>query len=361
MIKVLDLYIIRKFLGTFFFMVLAFVVIAVVFDVSENIDDLVKSNAPWHKILINYYLNFCFHFANLLSSFIVFLTIIWITSKLAQRSEIVAMLSGGISYNRILRPYFIAATILVCISLLLTHYVVPHANRTKYDFEVQYLKGALTVAEQNIHREIEPGTIAYFYKFNPGTLSGSNFSLERWKDGRLEWKLISAGATYVTETGKWSINNASIREFHKDGTETLIQKAKLDTTIQLLDVEDFGLRSEIVTAMSWTELNAFIEDQKMSGSGRVAQFEVEKYNRTAGPFSIFVLTIIAVSIASRKSRGGTGLHLMLAVIIGFIFVFISRMTTVSAMNLGFPAYLAVWVPNVLFLFVGLVLYLKAQK
>jgi lipopolysaccharide export system permease protein len=360
LITILDKYIIRKFLGTFFFMIIAFVVIAVVFDVSENVDDLAKSSAPWYKIITHYYLNFAFHFANLLSSFIVFLTIIWMTSKLAQRSEIVAMLSGGISYNRILRPYFIAAAILVVLSLFLTHYIVPRANRVKYDFEVQYLKGALTVADQNIHREIEPGTIAYFYKFNPGTMSGSNFSLEKWKDGKLRWKLLSSGATYVPETGKWSINQVIIREFHKDGTETLIQKAKLDTTLNL-DVEDFGLRSEISSSMGWEELNDFIEDQRLSGSGRVAQFEIEKYNRTAGPFSIFVLTLIAVSIASRKSRGGTGLHLLLAVVIGFIFVFVSRMTAVSAMNLGFAASLAVWVPNVLFLGVGLWLYTRAQK
>jgi lipopolysaccharide export system permease protein len=191
-------------------------------------------------------------------------------------------------------------------------------------------------------------------------MSGSNFSLEKWKDGKLRWKLLSSGATYVPETGKWSINQVSIREFHKDGTETLIQKAKLDTTLNL-DVEDFGLRSEISSSMGWEELNDFIEDQRLSGSGRVAQFEIEKYNRTAGPFSIFVLTLIAVSIASRKSRGGTGLHLLLAVVIGFIFVFVSRMTAVSAMNLGFAASLAVWVPNVLFLGVGLWLYTRAQK
>jgi len=359
-IRILDRYIIQKFLGTFFFMVIAFVVIAMVFDFSENIDELARSTAPWYKIILHYYVNFCFHFANLLSSFIVFLTIIWMTSKLAQRSEIVAMLSGGISYNRILRPYFIAASILVVLSLLLTHIVVPRANRIKYDFEVQHLKGALTVPEHNIHREIEPGTIAYFYKFNPGTLSGSNFSLEQWNEGRLVWKLNSTGATFIPETGEWSISHAVIRSYEEDGSEAISFKPQLDTLINL-DVQDFGLRSEIVTSMNWSELNDFIEDQRLSGSGRTAQFEIEKYNRTASPFSIFVLTIIAVSIASRKSRGGTGLHLLLAVVIGFVFVFISRITAVSAMNLGFPAWLAVWVPNLVFSVVALLLYRSAQK
>ncbi len=360
MIKILDKYIIRKFLSTFLFMIFAFVVIAVVFDISENIDELLKSRAPWHKIVIDYYLNFCFYYATLLSSFIVFLTIIWFTSKLAQQSEVIAMLSGGVSYRRFVRPYFIAATILVVILLLLTHIVVPHANRVKYEFEVEYVKDPLTVVERNVHREIEPGVIAYLYQFHTDTNVGDNFSLENWVDGKLKKKIIASNAQYNIEKKTWTINNATVREFFPDGTEALYQRAIIDTVLNM-DDQDFGLRSEISGAMSWSELNEFIDEQKLGGSGRVAQFEIEKYSRTAGPFSIFVLTLIGVSIASRKQRGGTGLHLMLAVIIGFVFVFVARMTTVSAMNLGFSASLAVWIPNILFLFVGFWLYRSAQK
>ncbi len=360
MIKILDKYIIRKFLSTFLFMIFAFVVIAVVFDVSENIDELLKSRAPWHKIITDYYINFCFYYATLLSSFIVFLTIIWFTSKLAQQSEVIAMLSGGVSYLRFVRPYFIAATILVAILLLLTHIVVPHANRVKYEFEVEYVKDPLTVVERNVHREIEPGVIAYFYQFHPGTNVGDNFSLENWVDGKLKKKIIASNAQYNIDKKTWTINNATIREFFPDGSEALYQRAIIDTVLNM-DDQDFGLRAEISGAMSWSELNEFIDEQKLGGSGRVAQFEIEKYTRTAGPFSIFVLTLIGVSIASRKQRGGTGFHLMLAVIIGFVFVFVARMTTVSAMNLGFSASLAVWIPNILFLLVGVWLYRGAQK
>jgi lipopolysaccharide export system permease protein len=359
-IKILDKYIIRKFLGTFFFMIGAFVVIAVVFDVSENIDELLKSRAPWHKIITDYYLNFCFYFATLLSSFIVFLTIIWFTSKLAQQAEIIAMLSGGISYFRFVRPYFIAASILVGLLLFLTHIVVPRANKVKYNFEVEYVKDPLTVAERNVHREIEPGTIAYFYAFHPDTNTGDNFSLEIWKENKLKRKIIASSAQYNKEQKIWTITSATIRDFLEDGSERLSLRAKMDTVLNM-DDQDFGLRAEISGAMTWDELNEFIEEQKLGGSGRVAQFEIEKYNRTAGPFSIFVLTLIGVSIASRKQRGGTGLHLMLAVIIGFVFVFISRMTAVSAMTIGFSASLAVWIPNILFLFVGIWLYKRAQK
>jgi lipopolysaccharide export system permease protein len=359
-LKKLDVYIIRKFLSTFLFMIGAFILIAVVFDISENIDELLKARAPWYRIVSEYYLNFCFYFGTLLSSFIIFLTIIWFTSKLAQQSEVIAILSGGVSYARFIRPYFIASGILVAVLLYFSHVVVPRANRQKYEFEVNYMKDPITVTEKNIHREIEPGTIAYFYGFRPETISGDNFSLERWKDGKLTYKMIAASAQYLPDQQKWRIMNAQIRTFDADGAATLQMRAQLDTILPM-DEQDFGLRSEITSAMGYSELSDFIEAQRLGGSGRVAEFEVELYNRTASPFSIFVLTLIGVSIASRKQRGGIGMHLMLAVIIGFIFVFISRMTTVSAMNLGFPSWLAVWVPNVIFSGVGFLLYSRAQK
>lgn len=341
-------------------MIGAFLMIAVVFDITENLDELLKSDASGWQIFRDYYLNFCFYFGTLLSSFIIFLTIIWFTSKLAQQSEIIAMLCGGVSYGRILRPYFIAAGILVGLMLLLSHIIVPRANRVKYDFEVKYLKGALTVAESNMHREIEPGTIAYFSSYTPERNGGNDFSLEKWKEGRLTWKLISSGATMTPETNVWSLDNVQIRTFNEDGTESLLVKSKLDTVLNVSE-RVFALRVEIASAMTWSELNDFIADQRLGGSGKVAQFEIEKYNRTASPFSIFVLTLIGVSIASRRQRGGIGLHLVFAVIVGFTFIFISRVATVSAMSLGFSAALAVWVPNVLFAVLGIWLLARAQK
>jgi lipopolysaccharide export system permease protein len=222
------------------------------------------------------------------------------------------------------------------------------------------MKDPLTVAERNIHREIAPGTIAYFYAFHPETNSGDNFSLETWENGILKKKIMANSAQYNTANKTWSINNAQIRHYITIDEVILQTRTKFDTILPM-DDQDFGLRAEISSAMTMAELDDFIDAQKLSGSGRVAQFEIEKYNRTAGPFAIFVLTLIGVSIASRKQRGGIGMHLMLAVVIGFIYVFISRMTTVSAMNLGLSASLAVWIPNILFLFVGLFLYGKAQK
>jgi lipopolysaccharide export system permease protein len=253
-----------------------------------------------------------------------------------------------------------AAFILVGLSLLLTHIIVPRANKIKYNFEVTYLKGAITVQEKNIHREIKPGNIAYFYKFNPEKKGGESFSLENWSNGKMTKKLLSNNAYFNDTTGAWRLRNVRIREIDSLQVEKLTTIAQLDTILPL-KIDDFGLRSEISSAMTDKELTDFIEAQKLSGSGRVAEFEIEKYNRTATPCAIFVLTLIGVSIASRKQRGGTGLHLMLAIIIGFCFVFIARIMAVSAANLGFPAQYAVWIPNLLFGFLALWLYSRAQK
>jgi len=341
-------------------MILAFVVVAVVFDVSENIDDLIKSGAPFHEILIDYYLNFCFYFGNLLSSFIVFLAIIWITSKMAQQTEIVAMLSGGISFRRLMVPYFITAAILVTTSLLLSHFVVPYANRTKFEFELKYLKGAINVDEKNIHREIEPGTIVHFKTVIPAKQSGTQFSLEKWKNEKLVFKINASNAKRDTLKNVWTLTDAEIRTINADGSEYISFKTKMDTTLNMA-ITDFAQRSEVVSTMNYGELTRYIQAEKDRGSGNIEQAEIEKYGRTSNAFGIFVLTLIGVSLSSRKTRGGTGLHILLAVIVGFTFLFVARITTVAAANEGLPASIAVWIPNLLFLLVGIFIYIKAQK
>ncbi|MBL7941728.1 MAG: LptF/LptG family permease [Flavobacteriales bacterium] len=358
--KTFDLYIIRKFLGTFMFMIIAFVIVAVVFDVSENIDDLLQSNAAAHEIIFDYYLNFCFYFGNLLSSFIVFLSVIWVTSKLAQQSEIIAMLAGGVSYRRIILPYFMAAAALVALSLTLSHLVVPGANRTKLDFELKYLKGDLNVADRNIHREVEPGTLVHFRTVSLEKQSGTQFSLEKWENGRLVMKINGGSAARDSINNLWTITNADVRYFYSDGSERVYHRERLDTALNL-SISKFAERSEVVSTMSNAQLNQYLAQEKSGGSGRIAFIEIEKFSRTSNAFGIFVLTLIGVSVSSRKSRGGTGFHLFLALVIGLFFVFISRFATVAATNVGFPTSVAVWVPNMIFLLVGIALFWRAQK
>lgn len=359
--KKLDLYIIKKFLGTFLYMIIAFIVIAIVFDVSEKIDDLITNQAPLKEILLDYYLNFTFFLGNLLSSILVFLTVILVTSGMAQKSEIVAILSSGVSYKRLLFPYFIAASVLVAFSLLVSHSILPRANRVRLSFEEKYIYSSFRITEENLHREIEPGKIAYFQSITAYKNVGYKFSIEEWDpEGRLRSKLIASKATYDPEEDSWEIINAQIRTINEDGTENIRRINRMDTTLNL-KISDFGQRLEVAAALSDSELNDYIDEEKSKGSDQVVFLLIEKHSRTSNAFAIFVLTLIGVSISSRKSRGGTGLHMAAGVLIGFIYIFAMKMSAVSATNAGVPPIIAVWIPNFIFLVIGIYLYFKAPK
>ena len=365
----LDWYIIKKFLSTFFFMLGAFCVVAVVFDLVENIGRLITNDAPFWGT-VKYYLAFSFYFANLLSGFIVFLTIVWFTSRLAQQTEIIAMLSGGLSFPRLLRPYFIAASILVAFSIVLTHYAVPIANKDKHDFEVQWVHVNFHVKDQNMYREVAPGTVAYFRSITYSRMTGYKFQMERWgDDDKLEQRIVAAKGTWVPQDSLWRLINVGIREFNKDGTESFKFVNRIDTVLPMR-IEDFAQRKTVVKAMTTSELNDHIAESRLKGAD-ISALLLARYSRTATPFAIFVLTFIGVGIAARKQRGGLGVHLFAAVLIGFTFVFASRLITVYAATAEVPAWLpygqdaiqfiAAWLPNVLFAGLGYAIYKKAPK
>ena len=368
-LKRLDRYIAKKFLTTFFFMVAVFCVIAVVFDLMENIGRLIDNEAPLVGTIL-YYLSFCFHFGNLLSGFIVFLTIIWFTSRLAQQTEIVAMLSAGMSFTRLMRPYFLASTVLVLISLAVSHFILPQANEGKVDFEVQYVHVNSHISDQHMYREIQPGVIAYFRSITVDRNTGYRFQLERWSDENiLEQRILAAKATWLESDSTWRLVNARIRDIAPDGTENLRYVTRLDTTLDMR-ISDFGQRSVLTSALITPELDQHIEREMRRGAP-VEMLKLARYGRTANPFSIYVLMLIGVGIAARKLRGGMGYHLFLAVITGFLFVFASKIITVYAASVALPPdawistdnwlRLAAWLPNILFTGLGAWICWKAPK
>jgi len=365
----LDRYIIQKFLSTFFFMIGVFCIIAVVFDLMENLTDLINNRAPIGATLL-YYLSFCFYFGNLLSGFIVFLTIIWFTSRMAQQSEVIAMLSGGMGYARFLRPYFVAGGILCTMAWWIGNWILPHANRVKVDFEMQYIHVDFSIADQHIFREITPGSIAYFRTITVDRATGYRFQYEQWNEqDRMTQQIHAAKATWMEESNKWRLVNASIRDFLPDGTERFRYLTRFDTT-WAMRLEDFGQRSEWVATMTTPQLADHIERESARGIP-VTNLQLERYGRTANAFSILVLTLIGVSIASRKQRGGMGTHLFLAVLVGFAFVFTAKLISVYAASAILPPSfpipveqwlrLAAWLPNVLFAALGGLIYWKAPK
>jgi len=358
--RILDRYIIRNFLSTFFLMVALFCVVAVVFDVAENLGRLIDNQAPWGKVFGEYYISFCLALGNMLSSFIVFLTILLFTSRLAQRSEIIAVLAGGISFQRLMRPYFIASTFLVLGSLLLSHFILPISNQKKLDFEVEFVHKEFHISEQHLYREIYPGTIAYFRSVNAGRKVGYRFVLEQWKDGRLLEKWTASKAKWLEEEGTWRVSNLRRRSWDESGVESFEKVALLDTALQM-KISDFGQRNEAISTLNRAQLRAAIEREKAKGSGGERMLQLAGHTRTANAFAIYVMTLIGVSVASRRQRGGTGIHLLIGVVIGFVYVFSSKLMSVAAIHAGVMPAIAAWTPNVLFGALGVFLYRQAPK
>jgi len=357
--KKLDWYIIKKFLGTFFFSIGLIMAIAIVFDVSEKLQDFIEKKAPLEAIIFDYYLNFIPYFANLFSPLFIFISVIFFTAKMAANSEIVAILAGGISFRRMLRPYMVSATVLALLSLYLNNFLIPKANAKRLAFEENYIRNKYRFSDKNIHRQIAPGTYVYFESFNNLANIGYKFSLEKFNNNQLEYKLISDYVQWDSVKTKWVIHNYYERFLNGEKQEFIKGNTK-DTTINL-SPEDFSRRENFIEAMDYYELNQFIADEKFKGSENIPFYEVEKYKRIAFPFATFVLTLIGVSLSSRKVRGGIGMHIGMGLLISFAYILFMQVSTVMATNTGMNAAYAVWIPNVIFGILALFLLKKAPK
>jgi lipopolysaccharide export system permease protein len=357
--KKLDWYILRQFLGTFVYSISILLVIVIVFDVSEKIEDFLRTRPSFHEIMVDYYLNFIPYFANLFSHLFTFIAVIFFTSRLAARTEVVAMLSSGMSFYRFLRPYMIGATVIACGSLFLNNFVIPHANQGRLDFENKYIRNAYNFQGRNIHRQIAPGTYVCMESFSSKERTGYKFTLEKFRRNELYYRLNAEHITWDTVSQIWKIKNYHVRVL-KDMRETMRSGIELDTVIPL-NVKDFTERPNNIETMNFGELNAYIADQKMKGADQVEDMEIEKHSRIAFPFATIILTLIGVSLASRKVRGGIGMHIGLGLLISFSYILFMQITSVFAQKGITPAYVAVWIPNVIYAFLAVYLLRKAPK
>jgi lipopolysaccharide export system permease protein len=359
MLKKLDVYIIKKFLGTFFFTLILIILVIIVFDISEKLQDFIERKAPLKAIIFDYYLNFVPYFANMFSPLFIFISVIFFTSKMASNSEIVAILSGGISFRRMLRPYFICAFTLAVLSFYLNNFLIPDANKKRLAFEEVYYRNKFRNFAQDIHRQIDDNTYVYMSNFVADLDLANNFSIERFNGKNLEYKLISDNAKWDSTINKWTITNYVER--YIDGlNETIYTGARKDTAINLLP-DEFKRRNSYITTMDMFALNDFIEEEKFKGSQLIVEYEVERQQRGAYPFATFVLTLIGVSISSRKVRGGIGLHIGIGLLISFSYILFMQISSTFAINSGAPAIVAVWIPNILYSFLALYLLKKAPK
>ena len=359
MLKKLDRYIIYRFIQTFFFIIALLMTISVVFDISEKLDDFLEKQPTIGQVIFDYYLNFVLYYGNLFSPLIIFLSLIYFTSRMAQRTEIVAMMSGGVSFNRFLRPFLIAATILAGTALVLNHLIIPRANKTRLAFEEKFYKSRNVNTNQDLHREVSPGKIVYFKSVDLGNREGRQLALEQWEDGKLTDKIMAIKATQDAETKKWKMENYVIRSFG-DGEEKVRQGLELDTLLGF-DMKEFIKSVVFVSSMDYFELEQYLEKARLSGTDKMPYYLVEKHQRTSYPFATYVLTIIGVSVASRKVRGGIGVQIAIGVLVTLLYVFAMKVTTVSATNAGLDPLLATWLPNIIFAFLAFILYRKARK
>jgi lipopolysaccharide export system permease protein len=359
MLKKIDLYIIKKFLGTFFFAIVLILGIAIVFDISEKIDDFIEKEAPIRAIIVDYYFNFVPYYGNLFSFLFVFISVIFFTSKMAVYSEFIAILGAGVSYRRIMRPYMIAAGFIALLSFVLSNWIIPHSNSIRLDFENTYINNTYHFEGRNYHKQISPGIYAYLESYNNKLDMGSKFSMEKFENGKLVSKLMSDYIKWDTTSNKWRINNYRIRNFQEDG-EILIQGSALDTTLNM-ERADFNRRATDVETMNWGELNRYIDKERLSGSGNLNAILIEKYKRTAFPFSTFILTLMGVSLASRKVRGGTALYLGIGLALSFSYILFMQISFQFSIGSNLSPLIAVWIPNILYGIIAIFLFRLAPK
>ena len=364
MLKKLDKYIIKKYLITFFYTIILISVVAVAMDVSERIGKFISNDLSFKEVAIDYYAHFLPWLNGELWPLFAFLSVIFFTSRMARDSEIIAMLSSGMNYNRILRPMIIGAAIVASLHWVGENYVIPHSNYHLNEFKSKYIKRSIKKVLSNdiqfFITEDEKIYCRYFFKRDS---SLKHFRLEKFNvGGEIESFFKSEKLTYQSESGKWRAKNYEMRSF--DGlTETLIvgeEDAELDTTINIKP-GDFVRHSKQMEIMSTPELFEYIAYEKVRGLDNTKRFTIESYKRTAGPFTIFILTLIGASIGTKKIRGGLGMHLALGVGIGAVYVVLSKFSETFASNLDVPPIIGVWVPNLLFLCVAFYLFKIAQK
>lgn len=362
MLKRIDWYIIGKFLGTFFFSIVLILSIAIVFDLTEKMDEFFENNAPLRRIILDYYLPFIPYYMNMFSSLFIFIAVIFFTSKMAGNSEIIAMLAAGISFRRIMLPYFLSATFLFLLFWGLGGYVIPPATEKMLDFQDEYIQKIKSENVRNVQMMVEPGTVLYIETFQKRTNTGYRSSFEHYEGKTLRSRITAERIRYdgtEAEPYKWHFEQYTRRDFN-GMRETISRGQRLDTPIMLQPKELF-ITAEQAQQMTNPELRNYIRVQQERGAGNTQAFETEYHKRWASPLGAFIMTLLAVTMSSRKVRGGMGKNLGIGLTLSALYILFSTVSTTFSVNGVMTPFMAVWLPNFLFLVIGIYLYQKTPK
>ncbi len=351
--KIIDRYLLKKFLSTFFFVVLMLVSVVCVIDFTEKNDDFLEHQLKTAQI-VRYYIDFIPYVASLITPITVFIAVVFVTSKLASQTEIVAILSSGISFRRMLVPYFLGAMLIAVVSFWLNGWVIPNANKGRIAFEIKYVKSPFYNDERNIHLKVAPELYAYMERYNSSSDVGYRFTLEKIQGNQMLAKLSARRIEWDSTQTKWKLKDWQLHTF--EGSQESIQRGDALDTALTIQPKDFSSNYGLYETLTLPELNRHIALLRERGGNDVAIYKVEKYIRYMSPFTAIILTFIGVIVSARKSRGGSGFQIALGFLIAFVFIIFFIFARSIAEANSMDPVLAVWLPNIIFSMVGLVLY-----
>lgn len=355
-LKVLDLYILKKFLGTYFLATLLFLAVIAMFDVTEKLDAFLT--APLRETIFDYFCSFLPYFGNQLSPLFVFITVIFFTSKMAGNSEIIAILASGVSFRRLLRPYMIGAAIIAAFTFLLSNYWIPPTNVKRIAYTNKYVKNKKVAAGVNIQLQVEPGVVAYIGRFDDPSKTGYRFSLDKFEGKTIVSRMTAQTIVYDSlKPYHWQVRDYMIRNF--DGMNEKVTHGRRLDTILAVEPKDFLISSQDQEAMTTPQISDFVEKQKMRGLANIQKFEIEKEKRYAATGAAFILTLIGMALSSKKVKGGMGLNIGIGLGLSFSYILFSTVTSSFAISGLTSAAVAMWIPNVIYLAIGIFLYRRA--
>ncbi len=361
-LKILDWYIIKKFIGTYFYSIALIISISIVFDINENLAKFTQYHAPLRAIVVDYYMNFVPYFANLFSPLFVFIAVIFFTSKLAGNSEIISMLAAGVSFKRLMRPYMISAALISIMTFFLGAYIIPKGTIIRQNFETIYKNKKKNTSAENVQLQVGKGVIAYIQHYDNNQKKGYGFCLDKFEDKKLVSHMTASEIQYDTISDskyQWKARNWRIRQL-KGMRETITSGSVKDTTIMMEPTDLVFSKGQQETFTS-PQLRDYISKQIDRGSGNVVQYEVEFHKRIATSFASFILTTIGLSLSSRKRKGGMGLYLGIGLALSFTYIMLQTVSSTFAINADTPPMLAAWIPNIIFTIVAYFCYRKAPN
>ena len=353
-IKTLDKYIIKKFLGTYIFAILLILAIIVMFDINEKMDQFLR--APLKATIFDYYVNYLPYMANQFSPLFTFIAVIFFTSKMADNSEIIAILSSGVSFKRLLVPYMVSAAVIAAFTFTLDSFVIPPANVKRIEYQNKYIKDKGVDYGVNIQLQVAPGEIAYMSRFDNRLKSAYNFSLDKFDGKVLKSRMIASTAVYDT-LYRWTVKNYMIRDFN-GMREEITTGSRLDTIIPI-EPRDFLIAANDHEKMTTKELKEYIDRQKARGVANIKSFEIEYARRYAMTAAAFILTLIGMSLSSRKVKGGMGINIGVGLVLSFSYILFMTVTSTFAISGYTSPVVAMWIPNFIYLIIGIILYRKA--